>query len=687
MRKIIIFIALALFLFPILSSEIIITNQPQKIYNIGSSLKTNLKINALQSTEGFFTIKLMCPGKETEVHKEYLALTQGQEKSISTNVPLTKQFIGPSTGTCKIKATIKEQFVLSNEFDISDYISVSLTKQEKAFEPGKSIIIEGQAKKENRINVEGFVDIKITHKEDSTGFNITDTVKNGFFQVNHTITENTKAGDYFIEAKVYEKSSSNQITNKGFAETEISIKQVPSSLEIVLEKEKIIPGNPIKIKAILHDQTGQKIPNEAIITLKDSSNRIKTQKTVDTDEFFEYLIKYNEPADEWEIVAISEKISTKKDIEITEKEDIEVNIINKTVIIKNKGNVPYNETVSIKIGNKTREIPTLLDIDEEKQYTLSAPEGEYEIRIESEGREKLSKKVMLTGKAISVEEASRGFVKIAKDPISWIAMAFVLVFIIFLVIRKKKKNFFGTIPKDTESTTRTYSKKAETKTNPEKQTPKQEKVTRKNSLIPNTENIAQLSLSMKGDHQDSNVVCLRMNNIEGIKNNLQGVQDTVQKIKQQAEKNKAYIYEGQNSLFFIFSPKATKTFDNEKNAIDLARNIANILYQHNKMYKQKINHGISINRGKIISRFNSESKFLDFMPMGNLINMLKKIASLSKGEILISQEFRAKAGSMIKTEKHPSKEMDVYRINEIKNPEEHKKFIDSFLKRQEADDT
>src|SRR6056297_760248 len=119
MRKIITFIAMALFLFPILSSEIIITNQPQEIYNIGGSLKTNLKINALQPTEGFFNIKLMCPGKETEVHKEYISLTQGQEKSISTNIPLTKQFIGPSTGTCKLKATINEQFVLSNEFDIS----------------------------------------------------------------------------------------------------------------------------------------------------------------------------------------------------------------------------------------------------------------------------------------------------------------------------------------------------------------------------------------------------------------------------------------------------------------------------------------------------------------------------------------------------------------------------------------
>ena len=673
MRKIIISLAVVLLVLTSVSAEIIVTNQPKELYNIGDTLNSNIKINAIQNTEGFFSINLLCPGKETEVHKEYISLSQGEEEKISTKIPLDKELIGPSTGTCKLKSILNEEFVLSNDFSISNLINVKLKEQEKNFEPEKEILIEGEAKKENGENVQGFINVGIRHKETSEGFNITDTVNNGFFQITQTLPEKTKAGEYFIEIKVYEKGPAGEITNEGYTESSLSVSQIPNNLEIVIENEKIIPGKEIKIKAILRDQTGEKIPSDSIITIKDSSNRIKTQETVKTDEFFEFPVEYNEPANKWKVVAISNKISSEKEIEIIENEEIEIEIINRTVIIKNKGNIPYNETVFIKIGNQTKSIETYLEVDESKKYTLSAPEGEYDVKIESNGEEKLSKKVLLTGKAIGIKETSEGLNKIARDPISWILMIFVLLIIFFLIIRKRKKNFFGTIPSNIDKKEK-KSKKDKTKT---------EEINRKNSLVPNTENIANLSLSMKGEHNHADIICLKINNIEEIKSNTQGIKETMEKIKKDAEKLKAYIYESQNSIFFIFSPRATKTFDNEKNIINLSQKIKSLLEHHNKMFKQKIDYGISISRGKIISKFDKDSKTMSFMPLGNLMNVLKKIGKKSKGEILIGKEFKNKAGTLIKTEKHESEEIECYRITEIKNHEDHSKFIKSFLKRQE----
>ena len=56
-----------------------------------------------------------------------------------------------------------------------------------------------------------------------------------------------------------------------------------------------------------------------------------------------------------------------------------------------------------------------------------------------------------------------------------------------------------------------------------------------------------------------------------------------------AEREKLnFVYENQNYLFFILAPVRTRTFKNEKPALDLAEKIKYLLEEHNKMFNQKI---------------------------------------------------------------------------------------------------
>ena len=157
----------------------------------------------------------------------------------------------------------------------------------------------------------------------------------------------------------------------------------------------------------------------------------------------------------------------------------------------------------------------------------------------------------------------------------------------------------------------------------------------------------------------------------------------MQEIVDSAEEHKVATYENQDSIFFILAPIKTKTFHNEKVAIKIAQKIKEVLTKHNKLAKQKIEFGISLNYGTIVAKLETDS--LKFMSMGTLITTARKIASLSDEEILIGEKFKSKLESNIKTEKHTQGNVDFYTIKEIKSREEHKDFIKNFLSRLEGE--
>jgi len=361
-------------------------------------------------------------------------------------------------------------------------------------------------------------------------------------------------------------------------------------------------------------------------------------------------------------VAVSNKLTSETNFKIKEKEAVKVELINKTLTITNIGNIPYNKTILVKIGNKSINIETKLCVDKTQKYTLTAPEGKYNVEILADGQNKISQSVMLTGKAINVKENSRGIINFIIHPLVWIFIIAVLGFVAFIVYKKGyKRSFIGYI----------RSEKKEKKEIP----------LRKNSIV-NTKNKTELSLSIKGDKQNASLVCLKIKNLKEIQSKKGNSEEALQKIVNLAEEDNAQIYESQDNLFFILAPVITKTFKNEKTALDLAQKIKKQLEEHNKKFRQKIEFGISLNYGTIIAK--QEKEILKFMSMGTFITTAKKISCLSKGEILLSEKIRDRLIRDLKAEKHTEGKTIYFSIKEIKHKKENKKFISEFLKRLEG---
>ena len=646
------------------SVSIIINKQPTGTYNLGDSVTIPLTIKSLTNVKGDVVMDLICNGKSTNFYKNGVDLLTGEEQRMDSVLVLSKEKIGYSTGTCKVKTTLGTQYILSDEFTISDILTLTIKSGEGEYAPTDEILIQGEVTKKNGALVNGFIELEIFSGNDSQNKYV-ETVNQGFFSINLALPHETAAGPYLISLYTYEQDSTGDTTNKGFLDYSITIKQIPTSLEVLFENIEIEPGTNLRVKAILHDQTGLNVEGTtAIITIKDKDNKILSQSEKPTDEFLEFPIKSNEPPSNWTVYAISSQMSSEAKAIIKEKIEVKYELINKTLLITNIGNVLFNDTVSIKIGEEIVNILVFLEVGEDKKFTLSAPEGDYAIQImDSKGSQSMGS-VGLTGKTIQVKEA-KAFIGKIFNPFVWIFIIAICGFVAFMFFKKGyRRGFIGYIREKRES----FKKKDIHPVKPYKS---------------GSGGSANFSLSIKGDKQDSSMVCLKIKNLKEIESNKGGAMEVIREVIHVAENSKAVFYDNGEYFFFILAPVITKTFQNERAAITIAKNIQKIIASYNRLAQQKIEFGISINHGTIVAKKNGSD--LDFMSLRTFIPKAKKIATLSDQDISLTEEMNERLVSVggIKTEKKTKNGTKFYAITEMRDSEGDKKFISNFLSRLE----
>lgn len=662
-RELLILTLVALLIAPMLSAEILVTQQPKDLYNLGEIVTIPTTILAAQNTNAFLIKELICGGKIVEVGREPIYLSAGEEERVTTKIPLETNFIEESVGSCKVKFSVGEEMAFTEDFKISGSIEITLVEFETSFDPGQEVTISGEALKENGQVVEGFIELNLTNENFGEPINAINTINEGSFSLTFLIPENAKAGEHSVKLRAYERGITGETTNYGTTIINLPINQIPKNLELFTETDEIEPGTIFQIKAILRDQSGEKIPTTAIITIKESNDKIITQFNEDTDVFLEHEIPYNQKPGGWKIHAVSQELESDYNVEILEKKEVETEIRNSTLIVKNRGNVYYDEVIMIKIGEQNIEVETNLEVDEEKEYELAAPDGTYKVTIGETSAE-----ISLTGKVIEVKE--KGF-RFFTHPIVWIFIVLILAFIAFMIFRKGyKRSFFG--------------KKHSSVVDP-KDIPKEKVMTEipkksEESTIMETRNRATLSLSLKGQKQSATIIGLKIKNFSEVFKNKHIVKETLEDLSKLAESNKTQIYENSETIFFIFAPAITRTFKNEQTALAMAEAIKLKLNRSNKLFKQSIDYGISIHEGEIVAKPHEGG--MDFMGMGTLIATSKKLSTLSENAIVLSEKIKNKVDKNTKVEKKMEGNLPYFVVTERKSTApEHKKFINKFVER------
>jgi len=211
-----------------------------------------------------------------------------------------------------------------------------------------------------------------------------------------------------------------------------------------------IPGEDVKFKLVLYGDSNNRIDGEINYVIQNYYKEEVLKGIVNSGEEVIYNLPENAIQGPWKIIADYNEISVNRLFNVGELEKAEISLEGDILILRNIGNTPYNKKILIYIGNNDQTADVFLEIGQVKKIRLTAPDGNYDIRV-VEGNEEQALKfenVQLTGNVVGLESVLEGsFWK--KYPIVSVFLGVLLLVIIIISIlkfinrkdnKKKKQN-------------------------------------------------------------------------------------------------------------------------------------------------------------------------------------------------------------------------------------------------------
>jgi len=644
---------LGIFLLSVVSAEVWFIAQPEGVYSIGDYLEIAASVSPLGDQ---LETEIVCENKTKLIFLKYL----DNETIVNILQPLTRNFLGSLEGNCVVVLNYGANSVKSTNFLISDIIFMKTEIDKLDYEPGEEIVIKGKAEKANSQLLEGFFEIVF----EETNLTLSGPVEGGTFKSNITLPLDIAADFYLLNLTVYEKAG-EEITNIGKARLSVRVKQLPSKLEVALDNQDVKPGNNLSFRILLYDQSEEIITGESSFLIEDIEGQSFTKNLIKIDETENFFIEKNFSSGYYKIKAYSSGIYGEREFYVEENEEAEFKIINGTLTIKNIGNINYNRAIQVKINDIVEIINTELLPSEEKRYEIKAPDGSYSIIITDGENTESNEAVTLTGSAVNIKEVGRSFFARNKF-LAWVFLILVMGLFIFTGARRTLRKRY-TLSKRSGEPGKLMKGKGIVKVGKKEGKP----------VIMKEPREAEHSLVLKGQKQNVALICLKVKNelTETSKSILEGFL----KEAQDTQKGRSVIYKSGDFFLIMFSPLITKTFKNHVPAVKIAIDIQKRLRNYNSLAKDKIDFGLAVHSGDIVNSL-QENK-LKFTSLGNTLHLAKKIADLSRQEVLLTKELHEKTVSSIKTDKVEKKGIELFKIKRILDTQRNSVFIQDFLKK------
>lgn len=673
-------------------------SEPLRVYNLGDRLYISAD-GIVGADNGNLNFDLVCGNRTTNLVKISARSFSPEEKQ-SYSVPykiltledLEIANLSEIIGSCQVVASLGANVISTKVFTISDDVAVSVFLNKAAYDPGEGITVKIEAIKANGQLLNGFVE----------GSNITSfskSIVNGAVSEVFSTPETIEAGNYYLGVRAYDVGKSG-ILNEGSAGVVFSINQVVSSLVMSLGDVVATPGESFNVGVEVYDQSG--IEMSGAVDVKLVSPDVKESGIIiRAGDFGEFNFDSNATVGIWRVIGSFGGFVEEREFEMMGVQKVEFNFEGSVLTIKNVGNVVYNRTVDVGVGNESRILDLNIGLGEVRKFNLKAPSGEYDVLI-NDGVSSTNHRVLLTGKAISIDDLKdvgifRGY------SIVWIFLIIVVGGVGFILFRRYRKT--RTVDGRVGIFKRLFGRIGAMRGRVEAKVP-----TKIRTRMDGTLNFTRKSPSVQGldhngySHEDNTMVDLTRGSmgsaesalvLKGEKNMSAVVavsvkdygvlSDVAKKALHEAiegvRKMKGLVDWRGDYIFVVFSPIATKTYKNEILATRAGMEILNELNVYNKKFRDKIKFGVGVHVGELVA--SKDKGKLKYTSIGNTISLAKRIADSEGGKLLISDEIRKKLLRELKVLK--GKEISgnqIYEVSEIKDRTADAVRLKELLKRQ-----
>ena len=644
---------------------------PSSVYNLGDRLY--ISIDGIRGTDtGNLNVNLVCGNNTTNmVRISARSFSADEDQSYRFYKILNQKDFGITNssqilGECRVTVTIGSDIISTKPFLISNKVDVSASLDKKDYDPGEPITVSIIATKENKDLLNGFID-------GSNATNFKKAVSGGIINYTFSMPDTTEPGTYHLNIYAYDIWQ-NGILNKGHTEVSFRIRQIVSSVVISLSSTNVTPSQNLTIGANVFDQSGKSMDGVVSIQIVSPKNKV-TKYTIANKKFKTIPFALNSTAGTWKIISSLDGVTGNKEFSMARLQKVNFSIDGSLLSITNIGNTLYNKTISVKVGNKSRELKLNIAIGETRKFNLKAPNGKYDVAI-SDGKSSINKKVLLTGNAVSIND-------IKSDNIFW-NFSIIWIFIILILagicailfIRYKKTRTLksGDIPggnkiSKNNPTSGKFIQNIATKNRNKKTL----------DLTKQTSDKAEHTLVLNGEKYMSAIVALNIKNYNELN---EMARETLHQIIKKSQKNKGLVDFRNEHIFIVFSPLITKTYNNEILSAKTGMSIFKDLNEYNRKFRNKIKFNIGIHSGELIASLKGGK--LKYTSIGNTISLPKKISDSDDGKLIASETIRNKILRELKVV--AAKEVGgskTYEVSEIKDKSADAARLKDLLKRIE----
>ena len=421
--KILYLFMLGILLINISSAEIFFENDFEEVYNLGERINVGFYIKTNFSTSDYLEAYLICNRNQELIFKGMKDIEKEKKNNFSIS------FFSAEEGNCEINVRFNNLEADSEEFEISDDISIDLDINNNNFLPSEKLILNGTAKKENKEDAEGLAEVYIKDI-----LNKSFSVSEGKFYSEIDIPENAKPGNHTLRFIVSDGK------NQGTVEKEISISSSPSYINITSE-ESFKPRGNLSIKLELLDQTKNFLEDKKILLkVFNPLNELALEKTLDSGENISIYFESDSISGRWKINAYHGYVSSSKPLYILENPLLETEVITNEALlrVRNIGNADYEGIIEVEVQgeDKNKTIPFNINLSkaETRDYDLNIT-GRYNLSVGDQDFRNIElTKDRITGAAVSLD-----FETLNKNSYFYLLALIVLAGIIYLAI---KKDFF-----------------------------------------------------------------------------------------------------------------------------------------------------------------------------------------------------------------------------------------------------